>query len=253
MPIELNIVLVRPIYPSNIGATARVMGNMGINRLILVDAKCEINSKAKQGAAGAQDYLKTCTTYSNWEDFYTNEGKGVRIGLTRRRGKLRHILPLSDVLNNINIPIEDKESNHFLSLYLIFGPEDHGLSTEDLSLVNFNASLPTYGNFPSMNLSHAVLLASYITQLWIHKKFSKLKQTTFSPPEMKQRQLFFPDKSIRNWLEAMGFDLEKRRSSAYTTLKRILLQNLPTENELHVLEAILQQNTRKLRKINKKS
>lgn len=244
MSVELSVVLVRPIYPSNIGATARVMGNMGADRLILVDPKCEINSKARQGAAGAQDYLASVTSYPNWDEFYSQEGKGIRIGLTRRDGKLRHALPLPEILESI--PPQPENLNP-LPLYLIFGPEDHGLSAEDLSFINFSASLPTYGDFPSMNLSHAALLASYITQSWIAKNFPDSFTTETPALGSEERKLYFPDKSIRQWLEAMGFDLEKRRSSAYTTLKRILLQNLPTDNELHVLEAILQQNIRKLR------
>ncbi|NJL25192.1 MAG: TrmH family RNA methyltransferase, partial [Calothrix sp. SM1_5_4] len=38
-----------------------------------------------------------------------------------------------------------------------------------------------------------------------------------------------------------------RRSSAYLTLRKLFLQNLPTRHEIQVLEAVLQQNIRKLK------
>ncbi|MCB0366525.1 MAG: TrmH family RNA methyltransferase [Bdellovibrionaceae bacterium] len=251
MLVELNLVLVRTIYPTNLGATARVMGNMGFHRLILVDPQCEVNSKARQGAAGAQDFLERRLTYSSWEEFYSQEGRGIRIGLTRRDGKLRSALPLPEVLSRI--PVDPPETVP-LPVYLILGPEDDGLSAEDLKFVNYRASLPTFGEFPSINLSHAAILASYIAQEWAHSIEADGASEDSQPVESggvddneKGRKLFFPDQSIRDWLVAMGFDLEKRRSSAYITLKRILLHNLPTDNELKVLEAILQQNIRKLR------
>ncbi|MCC7402848.1 MAG: RNA methyltransferase [Bdellovibrionales bacterium] len=243
--VEVYLVLVGTMYPTNIGATARVMGNMGIRRLILVNPQCEINSKARQGAAGAQDFLENRTIYSSWAEFYAAEGQGVRIGLTRRDGKLRQAMPLPEVL--ARIPLDPPEQTP-LPIYLILGPEDDGLSAEDLALVNYCASLPTYGEYASINLSHAAMLASFITQDWWARQVAlEPTPTTESPAAPSGNRLFFPDGTIREWLEAMGFDIDKRKASAYTTLKKLLLQNFPTESELYVLEAILQQNIRKLR------
>jgi TrmH family RNA methyltransferase len=253
--IGINLVLVRTIYPSNIGSVARVMGNMGARRLILVDPQCEINSKARESAAGAQEYLASRSTYSHWDEFYQNEMSGVRIGLTRRTGKLRTDISLNDVLPKLNLNLS--ESNP-LQIYLVFGPEDHGLSADDLALLNFSASLPIFGEFPSMNLSHAVLLACYLVKDWAQAlAIDQISPDDVGHPKMKPQEgligkrktsgLYFPDESIRIWLEEIGFSLEKRRASAYTTIRRLLLQNQPSETELHVLEAVLQQNIRKLR------
>jgi TrmH family RNA methyltransferase len=253
--IGINLVLVRTIYPSNIGSVARVMGNMGACRLILVDPQCEINSKARESAAGAQKYLASRSTYSHWDEFYQNEISGVRIGLTRRTGKLRTDISLNDVLPRLNLNLSDSNPPQ---IYLVFGPEDNGLSADDLALLNFSASLPIFGEFPSMNLSHAVLLACYLVKDWAQAlAIDQIRQVDIDQPKMKPQEgligkrktggLYFPDESIRIWLEEIGFSLEKRRASAYTTIRRLLLQNQPSETELHVLEAVLQQNIRKLR------
>lgn len=242
---HLQIVLVRTIYSSNIGAVARVMGNMGASRLILIDPRCEVNSKARQSAAGAQKYLAQRLTYDSWDHFYQNEGQGVRIGLTRRDGKLRSVVPLPDLLDQLPALLKGQPPQ---PIYLILGPEDDGLAAEDLSFLNHCASLPHFGQFPSMNLSHAALLGSYLIQEWIQKRNNNptmnLNGSCTSSPSSP---LFFPDQAIRDWLDAMGFSLSRRRASAYTTLRRILLHNQPTESELQVLEAILRQNIRKLR------
>lgn len=250
----LHLVLVRTLYPSNIGSVARVMGNMGAQKLILINPRCEVNSKSRQAAAGAQEYLARRILYSDWNEFYQNEGQGIRIGLTRRSGKNRSVDSLDQILNKIT----ENQSMHSLShpvqpIYLIFGPEDDGLSAEDLSFVHFRAQLPVWGEFPSLNLSHAALLGSFLVQNWLqqqeklndaHKAGEKLEEPVETP-------LFFPDKTIKEWLEAMGFSLNKRKTSAYLTLRRILLQNQPTATELHILQSILHQNIRKLKNLEK--
>ncbi len=236
----ISVVLVRTIYPSNIGAAARAVANMGAHRLILIDPHCEINSKAKQGAAGAQEALESLKIYKDWPDFYQSEGSGLRLALTRRSGKLRPPLDLRQAIQRQKPFMEAGDLTH---IYLVFGPEDDGLSSDDLAFVNLSCQLPTYGPFPSLNLAQAVLLALYICQSGL-ESFSLSSE---HPPSPCLKPLYFPDQSLQDWLTAMGFDIKARRSSAYLTLRRLLLQNQPTNTELQVLEAILQQNIRKLK------
>lgn len=237
---RIHAVLVRTEYPGNIGSAARALANMGGDRLILVDPRCEVNSKAKQMAAGSQEKLASFTRYNNWDEFYANEGDGVRIALTRRGGRKRKVFPLREKLGEI------KESAP-QDIYLIFGPEADGLDSGDLAFVNFACHLPVYGEFASLNLAQAVLLGLFIAR------------ETFPPTEMPKqitgdsdmpvKAFYFPDQLIKDWLTAMGFDVKARRSSAYLTLRRLFLQNQPTRHELQVLEAILQQNIRKLKAV----
>jgi tRNA C32,U32 (ribose-2'-O)-methylase TrmJ len=48
----------------------------------------------------------------------------------------------------------------------------------------------------------------------------------------------------------MGYDLSKPKTNVYTTLKRMLLHNVPTQKELIALETILQQAIRKMKHYN---
>lgn len=234
---KIFVVLVRPEYSSNVGAAARALANMGGDRLILIDPQCTIDEKAKQAAAGAQTHLQNLIQYPDWPSFYSREGEGVRIAFSRRGGKKRKVLALDSTLERIS-----RESAK--NIYLIFGPEADGLNADDLAFVNFCCHLPVFGEFGSMNLAQAVLLGLFITR----QRF---------PPSKKARQItgesaeavdafYFPDALIRQWLVAMGFDVQARRSSAYLTLRRLFLQNLPTRHEIQVLESVLQQNIRKL-------
>lgn len=236
---KIDVVLARTEYSSNLGATARAMANLGADRLILVDPKCELNSKAKQAAAGAQQKLQEHIRHADWSEFYSREPEGFRIALTRRGGSKRRVLPLEDVLK----AIAKKRARQ--PLYLIFGPEADGLDSSDLKFVHECCHLPVYGDFASYNLAQAALLTLFI----VRQQFpvDQLPRQTSGDPDPPARDFYFPDDAIRDWLTAMGFDVNARRSSAYLTLKRLFLQKLPTQHEMQVLESILQQNIRKLK------
>jgi tRNA/rRNA methyltransferase len=239
--VKIHVVLVRTEYSSNLGSCARAMANMGADRLILVDPRCPLDERAREMAAGAQAQLREAVVYPSWKEFFAAEGEGLRLALTRRGGRKRKIFPLAEKLGELS-ELDSPPEN----LYLIFGPEADGLDSEDLAYVNFTVHLPVYGDFSSLNLAQAVLLALFVTR----QKFApevEVAQVKGLIPESVS-PLYFPDSLIKQWLSAMGFNVQARRASAYLTLRRLFLQNLPTRHEIQVLEAVLQQNIRKLKK-----
>lgn len=243
MSADINIILVGTQYPSNIGAAARAVANMGANRLILIAPQCELSaSKAKQSAAGAQDALSKAELFSSWEDFFKTDGGGLRLAFTRRGGKRRTLWPIKKLLKHLR---DESPITLNQPIYLIFGPEDDGLSLEDTGFANHCVSLPTYGEFASLNLAQAVLMGLFIVRDFYDdsSNWDVIQHT----PKFPRRAMYFPDETIREWLTTMGFSLDARKASAYLTLRKLLLQNQPTDVELHVLESILQQNIRKLK------
>ncbi|MGE4133596.1 MAG: RNA methyltransferase [Bdellovibrionales bacterium] len=241
---QLSVVLVRTETPGNIGAVARAMANMGATRLVLIDPKCSpLHSKSRQMAATAQDVLLGAVRYDSWDSFYQAEGEGVRIALSRRCGKNRKVYPLEGLLRS---KLDVAPASY---LYLIFGPEADGLAAEDLAYVNFTCYLPVQGDNASLNLSQAVLLALHVARQAFPAE--GVQQTKGENAEAL-RPFYFPDQLIKDWLTAMGFDVSARRASAYITLRRLFLQNQPSRHEYQVLEAILQQNIRKLQGESKK-
>ena len=236
----INVILVRPTFSGNIGASARALANMGGDRLVLIDPQCEIDEAAKQWVAGAQPWLEKVTNYRSWKEFYAAEGDGYRVALTRRQGKRRQIKTLPRTLEDLKTQAPTDSGGR--PLYLIFGPEAHGLSADDMAWANRAAYLPIPGEFKSMNLAQAVMLGLYLAQEHA-SPFREREKSEVQKPK------YFPDDSIKQWLIAMGFSLHRHKASAYLTLRRLLLQNWPNERELHVLEAILQQNIRKLEEL----
>lgn len=246
MNIELNVVLVRSIYSLNVGYTARAMTNMGANRLILIDPKCEMDIDARNGAAGAQDKLLKSTVHANWQEFLQKENEGV---LWAFCGKQNKSMSPHGYSRQVELVLKSPSPINHRRHFLIFGPENHGLNQDDLQHVHQVTTLPTHSEFNSLNLSHAVLLALHIFMDSVQKIEAPnlAKNRVDQENESDAGHLQFPDQAIRDWLTAIGFQIDERNRNAFTTLKRLMLSHLPSAKELKLFEAIVQQTIRKLK------
>ena len=252
-PIDLRIVLTRSIYERNVGATARALSNMGFSKLILIAPQCEFTIEANRAAANGQGPLENKIVYSSWEEFYKNEPRGFQIATTARDGKARQVEDLETTLSELkNNHFEFlKKSNSPIVFHLLFGPEDWGLSAEDIQYANHCCSIPTYGENTSLNLAQATLLALFIFRSVFGGEKSKLEGQQ-KPKAQQKKPMIFPDETLKMWLSEMNIDLNKRKTNFFTVLRRMLLQNSPSEKEFRMLEIVLQQSIRKMRS-NKKS
>lgn len=234
---QIRIVLVRSKYPRNIGMVARAMSNYGLRHLILIEPHCELNFEANEGAAHAQDILKSAIIYPHWQRFYDWEHEGIRIAFSARDGRRRETFDFNESLKM------DEDLQSALgtkNTYLIFGPEDHGLAESDLDYVHRIFQMKMPGPNQSLNLSHAVI--NVLCTLHVQSRSHTLSQ------ENAKESFFFPDQTLRKWLETLNVDLEThQRVNAYTVLKRLMLKSFPNTKELKVLETVLQQTIRKLK------
>lgn len=252
--IDLRVVLVRTLYERNIGAASRAMANMGFKNLILIDPKCEITIEGHRAAANGQYALENRTVYKNWDEFYANEPRGIQIATTARDGRGRQAEDLAATLTHIQEthPEFQKNKTEAFPIHIVFGPEDVGLSTQDIQYANHCCSIPTYGDNTSLNLAQAVLLALFIIRQVYGGERTRLEGQQVA--RSKQRKpMIFPEDSLKAWLKEMNISMDKRKMNIYTVLRRLLLQNSPSEKEFRILEIVLQQSTRKMRDQKKKS
>lgn len=248
---EIRIVLVRTIYERNVGATSRAMSNMGFEKLVLVAPQCELTYEAQQAAATGQTGLQNRAVYADWNEFLAKEPESIKICFTARDGKGRQVRDIDEVLQDIRekSPQFQVASEVPYVVHLIFGPEDWGLSADDLEMANFCACLPTWGENWSLNLAQATLLAMFsLRKAW---GGNRTQLEGFDDRRAPQGvEGINPDATLKRWLLEMGFDLSKKRINVYTVLRRMLMQNTPTKKELVILETVLQQSIRKLEEYN---
>lgn len=152
---QIDVVLVSPRNPLNIGAAARAMANFGLSRLTVVSPYAPHWREAKS-AVGAPEILTNANTTKSLADAVRNctmvAGTGT---LTYRKPEQRVVqLPgLSSLVRD-----ELGRGGRFA---LVFGPEKHGLTREDLSYCHVLVEIPTDPRQPSMNLGQAVAVCLY--------------------------------------------------------------------------------------------
>ena len=148
-----TIILVRPQLSENIGMAARAMDNFGLSKLFIVNPRDGWPSKkAGTSAKHADKIIKKAKVYNHLDDAVSNFD--LVIATSNRKRFLT-----KKTYDNFNIL--QKKIIDFKSIAILFGPENSGLSNQDIRLANFLFNIPTNNSNKSLNLSHAVSLMSY--------------------------------------------------------------------------------------------
>ena len=151
--INSTIILVRPQLAENIGMAARAMDNFGLSKLFIVSPRDGWPSKkAENSAKHANKIINQAKVYDCLEDAVSNFD--LVIATSNRKRFLTK--KTYNSFNTLKKTIRD-----FRNTAILFGPENSGLSNQDIRLANFLFTIPTYNTNKSLNLSHAVSLMSY--------------------------------------------------------------------------------------------
>lgn len=151
---NISIILKQPRCPENIGAAARAICNMGIGRLVLVNPiNCDVTKVMKLATHAAAEVVEQIVFYEELKEALSPYNYVV--GTTARIGKHRQSIKNPSKLAQSLIPIS-RDNN----IAIIFGPEDRGLSNEDIRFCDALVNIPT-ADFSSINLAQAVMIVCY--------------------------------------------------------------------------------------------
>ena len=154
MHIPVRIVLVDTSHPGNIGATARAMKTMGLRELALVRPKQFPHEDATARAAGADDVLGAARVHGDLASAIAD--CGWVIGASAR---LRTIaLPIVDPREAAATIWQRLAQNR---VAVLMGPEQSGLTNEDLARCQQLVHIPANAEFTSLNLAMAVQVLCY--------------------------------------------------------------------------------------------
>lgn len=152
---NITIVLKKPKYPGNVGFVARCASNMGIDRISVVGNRTlapeEMKQMATHFAAGIVDRIQ----YFDGLDEALAPFQYI-VGTTSRRGSARGPVVSPREMAARIVDISQKNE-----VALLFGPEDTGLSNDDLRFCHLVVTIPTSRYNKSVNLSHATMILCY--------------------------------------------------------------------------------------------
>lgn len=151
---RVTIVLHRPRFAENIGAAARAACNMGISRLRVVEPEdCDLTRILKMATLAAADLVENMEVYSDLDTAL--KPFNYVVGTTARTGSRRQELKTPRDLAEKLLPICANNQ-----VALLFGPEDRGLTNDQLHYCHALVTIPT-ADFSSLNLAQAVMILCY--------------------------------------------------------------------------------------------
>lgn len=222
------VVLHLPKRAGNVGSVARVMKNFGIKNLrIVTSKKIKETFEAKKMAVHAEDVLANAEIFKELP--VALKDLNVVIGTTGKKHKESPIrLNIRDLSQIINLSDKNKVG-------ILFGPEDRGLSGEELSLCNFALNIPASKEYPSLNLSHAVSLVLYEIYLQVNN-FEPTKRILASKESLERMY-----QRMREVYLEIGFLDKINPERIMKVIRSIHDRAFLNEREVRILMGILKQ------------
>ena len=219
---EIEVAVMEPKYQINLGYIARVSKNFGIEKLILINPRCNYKGKeAIKYSKHAVSLLKNARVYKNIKDL----DAGLIIGTTGIWHKTRDsFYNLYDLKSMKNLVRQVGNANRHVILLL--GRDDTGLSKKELRSCDATVSIDTSGKYPILNISHALAILLY-----------ELKSSNYS----KTRNHLYANASYQKSLFRLFEKLVKKnarirdKDSVIMAFRHVIRRSSPTKKEINAL------------------
>ena len=193
---EVCFILINPARGEHIGFAARALKTMGFSQLRVVNSQAHLLPTARKTAYGAHDILDGVEAFPHLEDACAD--LSLTIGTTAKRRIKRYDYHLPSELTAI---LKSKYAQ-VNKVGLLFGSEENGLSTAELEYCDLISSIPKAVDYPSLNLSQAILIYAWELNTLPSSEEIKLTANTSLQQVLKEDltallgQLGFDDKPI---------------------------------------------------------
>ena len=233
-----RIVLVRPHYAGNLGSTARVMRNFGLSDLLLVAPYCSTSDlEARRLATHGLSVLDSARIVPELGEavadcVFTLATSALTAGVIRR--------------GMIGTPAEMAPQLLAASsrgpVAIVFGPEPHGLSNEEIGRCHGMMHIPVDRQYPALNLAQAVTICCYeLRQTWSANVNAGRAAPAPGPvvaPHADQERMF---EHLKEAFQAVGFLFGDRQESLMHAMRQLIGRALPTPQEVRMLHGLARQ------------
>ncbi len=225
---DIDILLVEPMIPENIGFIARSMNVFGFNRLVMVSPPDAFTELAFKTAGTSKRIIEEAIIYTDFSQAIVPYD--VTIGTTRRMGGIRYPVYSPDQIDEYldKLPSEKRVA-------IIFGREDKGLYNEELAQCRLISTIPTHETTISLNISHAATI--YMSSL--HKRQniaeSRVAFTNYDPASDKEISVL--NEKMFGFLKENGF-VKYGEQSLKNNLLHMLKKPLLEKKDIKLLNAI---------------
>lgn len=227
---HIRVVLVRTFHPGNIGSAARAMKTMGLSQLVLVQPVDFPSAPAETMAAGATDLLGSATVVDSVFDA-VSDCSMVAACSARSRG---YDLPGLDPRGCAS---ELSRAAAGGQVALMFGPERHGLSNEDLRHATHRVSIDANPDYPSLNLAAAVQVLSHELRQACALAPTEAAATSRQLPSAASLEHYF--ERLQRVYSATGFVNHAHPGELQRRLRHLYARAEIDQQELNILQGML--------------
>jgi tRNA/rRNA methyltransferase len=238
---QVRVILVEPAGPLNVGAIARVLKNMGLYHLFLVNPQCDPQSAdARQMAVHAQDVLQNALIVPTLADALRDCR---RVIATTGREQTTLNVALEPPAQCLPWLLTDETP-----AALVFGREDRGLTNAELNQAQRCLYIPSDPIYPSLNLAQAVALCAYelrLAALTSRSPDSTIPATVAtmplpaSPASHGQLEGYLHD--LEALLLTVGYLHPHTRVSRMEKIRQIYQRSRPSDNDVALLRGMIRQ------------
>lgn len=227
------VILVSTQHPGNAGAAARGAANFGVTDLRFVAPRGDVLGKeAQDRAVHAKPLLRADRVYPDLKAAL--HGVSLAVGTTARTALAanrfrRKPMDVRDHLASLSGPGTSGAGWQGQIAY-VFGPEDAGLSGDDVNLLDQLVTIPT-ADYNSLNLAHAVTLLCY--EHFRVAAPSITPERSLEPDALRAMTQAFDD------LAEMVDTREWRKETAGAVWRKVVGRSLPDTYEVHNIMGVL--------------
>jgi len=227
---NISLILCRPKHGGNVGAAARAAKNMGVNRMVVVAGEDLDGEEMKRLATHfAHDIIERIT-------YHPDLASAVApfqwiVGTTSKLGKGRRpaVYPREAAREIAGITRNNQVA-------LLFGPEDNGLTNEDLLCCHRIVTIPAWEEFPSLNLAQAVMILCY--EIFVARG---REEGPFAPRLASQGELEGMYGEIKTLLGEIDFLKQKHPDHWLANIRRFFARTSLCSREVQIIRGVCRQ------------
>ncbi len=227
---NIRIVLVNTSHPGNIGAAARAMKNMCLERLYLVEPKGFPCAEATARASGADDVLANAVVCESLGQAL--DGCHFVVGTSARSRRISW--PVADPRQTAARVMQEAQQG---DVALVFGREHSGLTNEELEKCHFLVHIPTNPDYSSLNLAAAVQVLCYELMLFSPDENSQLEDEARDLASAEEMESFF--EHLEQTLVELAFLDANHPRKLMRRLRRFFNRARPDKTEMNILRGVL--------------
>jgi tRNA/rRNA methyltransferase len=223
----LSVTVVGAEYPVNLGYTARLMKNFGVERLYLVSPKCDMRAASVYASHGS-DVLERAEVVTLAKVRRTHDLLLATTAIRARRGANVSRTTVRPDEAVARIVVAERAS-------MVFGRDTTGLTNEELALCDLVTTVDTRTDYKTLNVSHSVAILLYLAST--AQASSSTSRTPVASRASRERREAF---SRYAYQLAVASGMQKHRADRMVQVaRRVALKSDVNPRELGLLVSLM--------------